>query len=345
MDDSKEKDETEDEPLEPQETPGTPKPQETPGTQSTQNPGGWSEKKIKVIKLVENRAAAKTWMHENAKKYYNWLNKLSMVGLGLCDVVASSNILPVILPNLYASPGSIIPAVIALVVLVILFGLLTAIFGALGFGDSVAKHSELSKSNSLLHIKCSEMLARQPSDRTNPDKFIHSLLKDEYLIQADTATIPKYVLRKYYRVFKLLALPHEIIFHQVTWNVDDLQNELNLITDTTPFYEGAAPKQYPWYRRILCCKKQRHTLPERTASAVMNIYLEDGCIKESILTKMAKLEETISIISKKDIEAVMTNHHPSAPSLRRKHTIDPIPAETQFEIDRGNDMEHDIAHN
>jgi hypothetical protein len=77
----------------------------------------------------------------------------------------------------------------------------------------------------------------------------------------------------------------------------------------------------------------------------MNIYLEDGCIKESILTKMAKLEETISIISKKDIEAVMTNHHPSAPSLRRKHTIDPIPAETQFEIDRGNDMEHDIAHN
>ena len=110
-------------------------------------PVDWSEDEVKVVRFVQDRAGALTWLHKKSYYYYRFLNKVVMGLFGICGVVTGGNILPLALANADASMIEILS------IIVIVIGVFTTFMAALNIDEIASRHDALSKANAELHIE------------------------------------------------------------------------------------------------------------------------------------------------------------------------------------------------
>lgn len=277
----------------------------------------WDERQIKAVKLIQNRASAMVWLHDRSKKFYTALNKIVAALFGIGSMVGGGNVVPLIVNGSDQNTIIIISAVI------ILFGAATTILAVLGWEEIANHHSAMAKSNSLLHLKCAELGNKQNIEVTDPDNFIHDILKDEYMIYTEFVSIPRLVVWRYRRVFGIKALSEEILFRFHTW---DILTDPDVIADpeVKVVYSGivGTSASVKKIRKINCwqsiryawCRRPRsEVLPEHNVSSTLLPITRDGHANKKLLDHMAQLEHTISIISTEDIMEVMNKHR--RPSL------------------------------
>lgn len=262
-------------------------------------PVDWSEDEVKVVRFVQDRAGALTWLHKKSYYYYRFLNKVVMGLFGICGVVTGGNILPLALANADASMIEILS------IIVIVIGVFTTFMAALNIDEIASRHDALSKANAELHIECSSVLFDK-TKTSRADEFIKSILKREYIIHSDFVRIPKIIHFYYKRVYGRRALQFEVLYLLHSWDQENILSELDIIEDA---------KISAFANNNSCCRrKNKDTIREINADHVIDKVLN----REGVLAKIAKHPMTEESLL--DIQNVIATHHKVSPGTRRKHS-------------------------
>lgn len=188
--------------------------------------------------------------------------------------------------------------IIGISVFIMVLGVLTAALSGLDWNEKANLYAEAARKNTFLHIKCSEILNTGLNTDSNIDEFIKEIIKEEYMIHIESPPIPNRIFKKYNKIFGTSAIQKHIL---TTTNLK--------LPETEP-----------------------EKLPEKKVSDLVSNLLAANR-EDSILDRMAQLEDTISIISTNDIQNLIKNFNPDNAGPKQKHRRKQTPSEL-FELSR-----------
>jgi hypothetical protein len=269
----------------------------------------YDEKTIKAIQLIEHRAAALCWIHGKSASFYNILHKVILFSCSVAASVSGGNIFPLLFVD------NTTTTIIILMSLIIFFTALTAGLETLGFNEKSTDHKIAAKANSVLHLDCIDMINRSVDERDDALKFINSKLKEEYIIHLDSPSIPNFVIKRYYKIFKTRAIPYDILMKISSWE-DEMLPENKKVKSIK--------------NRKCCTMRKKEIIPEKKSSMIVK--------SASIIEKMADLEDTCHLISLVDIQEIMDKYPlrsslSSTPVKRRRHQMTEV---EKYELEKFN---------